>query len=112
MQAAQEFSYILKRPNIPDEFDADYPLWANTIIQYCKDTQIKSTALQLETKDATGMSEGGYCTSYTSIINSISILIEKCCLTALHCLALLFIPMKTKRLDNNIPYILQVVPVS
>ena len=30
----------------------------------------------------------------------------------LRCLALLFIPMKCKRMDDNIPYIAKVVPVS
>ena len=33
-------------------------------------------------------------------------------LLALRCLALLFAPMKTKKLEENIPYIMKVVPVS
>ena len=35
-----------------------------------------------------------------------------CALMALRCLALLFAPMKTKKLETNIPYILKILPVS
>lgn len=38
--------------------------------------------------------------------------IGHCALMALRCLALLFAPMKQKKLETNIPYILKIVPVS
>ena len=57
-QATQELCYVLKRTNIRDEFDEEYLVWARSIIHYCKDTQIKSTSLQFETKDADDMNDG------------------------------------------------------
>ena len=41
-----------------------------------------------------------------------NIYIGHCALMALRCLVLLFAPMKTKKLETNIPYIFKIVPVS
>lgn len=32
-------------------FELKFPIWARAIITYCKTTQIRSTALQIETTD-------------------------------------------------------------
>ena len=37
---------------------------------------------------------------------------DKCALMALRCMAIMFTPTKTKKMGDNIPYIMQVVPVS
>lgn len=37
---------------------------------------------------------------------------DRCVLMALRCLTLLFVPLKSKKLDDNLPYIMKVVPVS
>ena len=37
---------------------------------------------------------------------------EKCAMLTLRCLALLFASLKTKKLDESIPYIIKIVPVS
>lgn len=58
VQVTLELCYILKKLNIRDEFDEKYPVWARSIIRYCKDTQIKSTSLQLETKDTEDKNDG------------------------------------------------------
>ena len=34
-----------------DHFEDKFPLWARAIVIYCKDTQVRSTALQIETAD-------------------------------------------------------------
>ena len=60
IQATQEWCYILKRMDIRDDFDEKYPTWARSIIRYCRDTQIKSTSLQLETKDVDDTNDGKY----------------------------------------------------
>ena len=44
---------------IRDEFEEKFPLWAKAILRYCRDTQVKSTALQLETIDFTSDSDEG-----------------------------------------------------
>lgn len=138
---------MLKRLNIRDEFDEKYPVWATSIIRYCKDTQIKSSSLQSETKDTKDMNDGTLVTCVEHVELDLSIipldviygkqcklimgitlscalspssrlslgslsLTESVALVALRCLALLFIPTKTKKIGENIPFILQVVPVS
>ena len=36
---------------IRDDFEEKFPLWAKVILKYCKETQVKSSALQIETED-------------------------------------------------------------
>jgi hypothetical protein len=36
---------------VRDEFDSAFLSWSHAIIEYCKSTQVRSTALQLVTSD-------------------------------------------------------------
>ena len=40
------------------------------------------------------------------------ITVDRVVMMALRCLALLFAPIKTKKLDDDVPYILKIIPVS
>ena len=44
--------------------------------------------------------------------NYLFIKIEHCGLMAIRCLCLLFVSTKTKKMGNDIPFIMKVVPVS
>ena len=46
-----EFSLLCKQEDIRDNFEKQFPLWAHVVCRYCKDTQIRSSALQCETED-------------------------------------------------------------
>ena len=85
-------------------------LFLNAVVKYCKDTQVKCTALQTETEDYTEEISDGMLVNLPMQVYIIIIdfLTDQCALMALRCLAIIFSPMKTK----NIPYILQIVPVS
>ena len=51
VQAGVELALVCKEENIPDTFEEQFPLWAQAIITYCRDTQIRYSALQAETAD-------------------------------------------------------------
>ena len=96
-----------------DNFEEKFLLWSTAIITYCKDTQVRSTALQIETLEYTPDLEEGYNTIIKFYSYNISFYFsDRRALMALRCLALLFAPMKTKKLEESIPYILKIVPVS
>ena len=40
-----------RKDNLRQKFEENFALWSKAIIVYCKDTQVKSTALQIETAD-------------------------------------------------------------
>ena len=61
MQAGIDFSLAFKENNIRDVFEEKFQLWAQSIIMYCKDTQIRSSAVQLETCDYSDDVEEGMC---------------------------------------------------
>ena len=42
-----------------DNFEEKFLLWSTAIITYCKDTQVRSTALQIETLEYTPDLEEG-----------------------------------------------------
>ena len=46
-----DFSLACKKEDLRDHFEDKFPLWARAIVIYCKDTQVRSTALQIETAD-------------------------------------------------------------
>ena len=46
-----EFGLILQREGIREEFDEEIVSWSKAIIGYCRNTQTKSTAIQLVIKD-------------------------------------------------------------
>ena len=47
VQVAQEFALILANPDIREKCDENFVAWSKAVILYCKETQVKSTALQL-----------------------------------------------------------------
>ena len=51
LQASQEFGLVRQCEPIREEFEEKFPLWAKAILRYCRETQVKSSALQLETVD-------------------------------------------------------------
>ena len=51
LQVSQELSHILGQPSVRDEFDLAFLKWSKVIIGYSKDTQLRSTAIQLVTQD-------------------------------------------------------------
>ena len=51
LQVAYEVGLILEKPGVRDEFDSAFLCWCHAIIEYCKSTQVRSTALQLVTAD-------------------------------------------------------------
>ena len=50
---------MCKSEPIREEFEEKFPLWAKAILKYCKETQIKSSALQMETVDFSDDLEDG-----------------------------------------------------
>lgn len=52
------------------------------------------------------------CGCYMFLLYSYFHYADRSILMALRCLTLLFAPMKSKKLDDNLPYIMKVVPVS
>ena len=83
---------------------------------YCKSTQIRSSALQHETSEySSAVDDGTYITLFLnrSCVTSFPTLYaEKSGIMAIRCLALLFSPLKTKKLGESIPFIMKVVTVS
>ncbi len=55
---------MCKEENIRDTFEEQFPLWARAIIVYCRDTQIKSSALQAETAEYSDDLEDGMQSTY------------------------------------------------
>ena len=43
----QEFALVIQRRNIREEFDDDLLIWSKAIITYCRNTQKRSSAIQL-----------------------------------------------------------------
>ncbi len=59
VQLSQDFAQICQKDAIRDSFEEKFPQWAHAIVKYCKETQIRSTAIQAETKDYdTGIEDG------------------------------------------------------
>ena len=48
----QEFALVMQRPNIREEFDDDLLIWSKAIITYCRNTQKRSSAIQLVLSDS------------------------------------------------------------
>ena len=130
-----DFSLGCGKPDARAEFEESFPVWAKAIVLYCKDTQVRSTALQQETEnfsEDTGLGKRymyicfGFCKSYCQSCNwseKMSCFYIQYCIyifypsddtviMALRCLALLFFPGKTKKLGEGIPYVLREFRVS
>ena len=43
-----EFALVVQSEGIRDTFEENFPKWSHVVVQYYKDTQIKSSALQQE----------------------------------------------------------------
>ena len=50
MQASVEFALSCQQEDIRDIFEGRFPRWAHAVCGYSKATQIRSSALQLETE--------------------------------------------------------------
>ena len=112
-QAALDFDLICKRENLRDEFEESFPQWARAVVKYCKDTQVKSTALQAETEEFhEDISDGMFSKCTMHPCSLLGFLTDKCALMALRCMAIMFTPMELKKMGDSIPFVLQVVPVS
>lgn len=61
---ALDFSLVCKHEHVRDHFEEDFPQWAHAINSYCKDTQIRSSALQQETADYSAAMDDGIDTTY------------------------------------------------
>ena len=48
-QASLEFALCCKKDNLRQKFEETFFLWSRAIITYCKETQVRSTSLQIET---------------------------------------------------------------
>lgn len=59
LQAALDFSLACKDEHMRDCFEERFPMWAHAVISYCRNTQIRSSALQLETADYSGSMDDG-----------------------------------------------------
>lgn len=59
---------MCKEENIRDTFEEQFPLWAQAIITYCRDTQIRSTAIQAETADYSEDLDDGTVHTYMYIL--------------------------------------------
>ena len=46
-----EFSLLCQQEEIRDNFESQFPLWAHAVCSYCKETQTRSSALQIETEE-------------------------------------------------------------
>lgn len=49
VQASLEFALCCKKDDLRQKFEETFFLWCRAIITYCKETQVRSTALQIET---------------------------------------------------------------
>lgn len=56
---------MCKAEHVRDHFEEDFPQWAHAINSYCKDTQIRSSALQQETTDYSASMDDGIDTEHT-----------------------------------------------
>ena len=110
-----------------------FPQWAGTIVTYCRETQLKSTAIQGEVSELESdldtvallccvtllaamslvsmLSTSGTVTIYHVILIHVPIT-EQLALEALCCLSLLLATIKTKKLPQSINFILKVVTVN
>ena len=61
IQVAQEFALICKEENVRGKFEESFILWCRAIALYCKQSQIKSSALQAETSDYSEDLDDGKC---------------------------------------------------
>lgn len=115
---------VCQKLTIRDDFESAFPQWAKAVVYYCNKTQLKSTALQEETTYLSlEISDGefqrcNYINFYSHAVGgsmkSCSDFLKKffidiIALMGLRCLSLLFAPIKTKKLGEDI---LKVVPVS
>ena len=55
----EQAALICKKDNLRCDFEENYPLWAQAVVKYCKDTQIKCTSLQSETEKYSDDLTGG-----------------------------------------------------
>lgn len=62
---------MCKEENIRDTFEEQFPLWAQAIITYCRDTQIRFSALQAETASYSEDLDGGKQTTVHMYVRSI-----------------------------------------
>ena len=86
---------------------------ARTVNSYCKETQIRSSAFQLETAAYSATMDDGMCLAFASLKHVLKLYpTDQSAMLALQCLALLFSPLNTKKIEKSIPYIIKVVPVS
>lgn len=61
-QVYRDFSLICQNENIRDNFEDVFPQWARTTVTYCKETQLKSTAIQGEVSELeSDLDDGEYC---------------------------------------------------
>lgn len=61
-QVYRDFSLICQNENIRDQFEDVFPQWARTIVTYCRETQLKSTAIQAEVSELeSDLDDGEYC---------------------------------------------------
>lgn len=67
VQAALDFAFACKKDDIRDEFEDKFHDWAKAVIKYCKDTQVRSTALQAETAAYNEAISEGTSATYISI---------------------------------------------
>ena len=118
IQAAQEFGLIAGNNCLRENFEAEFSSWSEAIVCYCKETQVKSTALQEETKDFSDDMYTDEC-MFCMIPHSELFIINyfysaRLAMMSLRCLTLLFAPLKKKKLESHgdIPYVLKIVPVS
>ena len=47
-QAIQGFCSVIDHESLRHDFDDEFPKWMKAVICYCKDTQVRSTAIQSE----------------------------------------------------------------
>lgn len=69
----QEFALVCKEENIRDRFEESFVLWCRAIASYCKETQIKSSVIQAETRDYCEDLNDGECASYINVLTSHSV---------------------------------------
>ena len=87
---------------------------ARTVNSYCKETQIRSSALQLETAAYSATMDDGMCLAFASLKHVLKLYpTNQSAMLALQCLALLFSPLKTKKIERRLLSVfIKVVPVS
>ena len=61
LQACQEVTLLVKVDNLRQLFDDNFSVWCKAVILYCRETQLKTTALQEETEEYTDDLGDGMC---------------------------------------------------